>query len=91
MTLVVPDGHLWIVRDIDAYSNVGASSLTFFVAHATPGVLGAPPFMMGKISGGSEDLVQWRGRQVLPAGDEMILLPNGGSVDFNISGYDLLT
>lgn len=84
----VPTGKVWIVRDIDAYTSAGISSVIFFFS-MTPAGGGAPAFFAGKVSAGSSDTVQWRGRQVIPAGEYIQINPNGATIDATISGYEL--
>jgi hypothetical protein len=80
----VPAGHRWVVRDIDVYASTGASAMTGFAE------INGVAFAFIKVSGFSQDGVQWRGRQVLMPGDVLTLNPAGQASDWCVSGYDLI-
>jgi len=82
----VPAGEVWVVRDIDAYNNAGASmSDIYFVDSVSNGT-----FFYGKVAAASKDTVQWRGRQVFTFGGGAYVNPNGSNWDVRVSGYRLL-
>lgn len=85
-TYLVPAGKVWIVRDIDAYSNAGLADAVLYVKDIVPGYL----FAIAKVAVGSQNVVQWRGRQVLDAGAQGLeVASNAGSWTWRISGYEL--
>jgi hypothetical protein len=85
---VVPAGKRWVVRDIDAYVSTLSSPAIFFF-ETDDDIGGFPTFYAGKVDAASQDSVQWRGRQVLLAGQTLRVNPNGNTIDVRISGYEL--
>jgi hypothetical protein len=83
----VPPGVLWIVRDIDYLVITIAGSVQVVVGITAPGpVQSAIDYFVTS----SIEARQWRGRQVLNAGDELSVAVTGsGSSDVTISGYEL--
>lgn len=81
---IVPDGYVAIVRDVDVVSGGGAMINWLW------GING-----VCKIGGGQftiealNQFQQWRGRQVVQAG-ELIYMEGDGPTDGEISGYLLL-
>lgn len=86
LAYTVPDGYVAILRDIDAYSSAGVSDAEIYVE----GHLGQTIFY-GNVAATSKSNAQWRGRQVLQAG-ETITITVGASTDWDvtISGYLLV-
>jgi hypothetical protein len=80
-----PEGHVWILRDVDAYAGGYSSGVNLFIEDGETGGalvhLSWDPFVGGGRS--------WRGRQVV---DTAGIRPrvDGGLADIFISGY-LLT
>jgi hypothetical protein len=83
----VPVGKVWIVRDVDIYCNSGGSPSTIFMQILAPPPT-KPAFFAGKIAAATSDSVQWRGRQVLHAGEYLQCDPNGSTCDVTVSGYE---
>lgn len=83
-TFVVPDGKVCVVRDVDAVLYVpgpGIGLLTLFVAGAA---------VWGINRGHSDttpDNYQWRGRQVLAAGELLQVEVDFAEADYAVSGY----
>jgi hypothetical protein len=80
----VPDGLVWVVRDIDAYNRGGLgavldiefpSGALIFSAVAT--TLNPGPWF------------PWRGRQILTSGETMVIGGASGPWDCTVSGYQL--
>jgi len=85
-TYDVPSGKLWIVRDVDMYSDAGFADAVLYVKDQTPGFI----FAIGKVATGSKNVVQWRGRQVLPEASVGIQVESeSGNWTWRISGYEL--
>jgi hypothetical protein len=85
-TYLVPPGKVWIVRDIDAYSNPGLVDAVLYVQDISPGFL----FAIAKVGIGSQNVVQWRGRQVIDAaGQGLQIESNAGPWTWRVSGYEL--
>lgn len=85
-TYNVPPGKVWIVRDVDAYSNAPFADAVLYVKDQTPGYI----FCLSKVATGSKDLVQWRGRQVLTEANVGLEVESySGSWTWRISGYEL--
>ena len=80
----VPAGKLWIVRDIDAYTNTLLGAVLDFGDEVTGGTFAG--LHLGPASEGS---VQWTGRQVFPAGESIFADARAGTWDYRISGYEL--
>lgn len=81
----VPAGYTAVVRDIDCYTSAGVSNADLFFE----GAIGNT-FFRAEVVALTQDSPQWRGRQILFAG-ETLTVNNTSSVswDFAISGYEL--
>jgi len=78
---VVPSGYLIIVRDIDVYSGGGAM-INWQVYVNAFAKFAAGQFTIESVA----QTAQWRGRQVLYAGEELVFASDGPT-DGLISGY----
>jgi hypothetical protein len=78
---LVPTGYVAVVRDIDVWSGGGAM-INWQVAVNTIAKFAAGQFTIESIA----QTAQWRGRQVLNAG-EFLVFSADGVVDGMISGY----
>jgi hypothetical protein len=77
-------GTVLIVRDVDVVSITGAAATVLVFAGGTGATFVATPSLA------TRELYSWRGRQVLPAGEELhVLVTAGGDFDVTISGYVL--
>jgi len=80
----VPSGQVCIVRDADVYSGGGAT----ITVHL--GVNGVANFWAGQFTVESiPQVLQWRGRQVLNEGEQLVYAADGVT-DGLVSGYLLL-
>lgn len=88
--VTVPDGFVWIVRDIEARTDGGSdvSSVYFHIITVNPAG-DAPIWGLGQ-----QDLTpwaQWQGRAVMRAGEKIILQVAGsGTLRYAINGYQLI-
>lgn len=82
----VPPGYVWVVRDVSvtAPTSTDAGSVAIYVSGGTPS---ATIQRWASVAGLST--VQWQGRQVLEAGDDLRMLVGAGSVQALVSGYQL--
>lgn len=63
LSFEVPDGYVCVIRDIDAYQDIGAYGLTLRVADSTT----APQVaVVNGYADGVSNTFAWRGRIVLP-------------------------
>lgn len=82
----VPAGKLWILRDLDARVTAGSLPAALFVGSGTPDLY----FIVLPWTSSTTESVQWSGRQVIPAGAELLLTVSSGSTwSAAISGYEL--
>lgn len=84
LSATVPDGVIWIVRDIDCY-DVSATDgdLVIFL-----GALGQGIWTASKLAGSGISF-SWRGRQVFSAGESFAIDCAVGVWGFAVSGYEL--
>lgn len=82
---IVPDGLVYVVRDIDARSNTGITGDQLAFYNQTAGILWAPQL----VAGGSDEGFQWRGRQVYNPGERVMVQSFSGEWTVSISGYQL--
>ena len=80
----VPDGYVAVVRDLDVWSGGGAM-INWQLAVNEIAKFAAGQFTIESLA----QTAQWRGRQVLNAG-EFLVFSSDGALDGMISGY-LLT
>lgn len=85
-TLTVPDGKVWILRDLDLVVVSGSSPV-----FALRGSAGQDIWIVTETSLGSNLWAGWRGRQILTAGESCHLSPAAGTFDVTLSGYELLS
>lgn len=81
---VVPSGYVCVVRDADIYSGGGAI-INWVLSVNAVAKFAAGQFTIEALG----QTAQWRGRQVLNAG-EQLLFESDGSTDGLVSGYLLL-
>lgn len=83
-SLTVPDGFIWIVRDIDAFFGGGldGGACNFI------GSLGQT-FAYFSFTGLVSSSFSWRGRQVFNPGQTFGFISDRAGVDVTISGYQL--
>lgn len=82
---IVPDGVVWVVRDMDINGVTDTVGDVLAVASPTLGNL----FIVRILTGGSGDNKQWRGRQVFNTGEWLKVTSFQGTWDVTISGYAL--
>lgn len=82
---IVPDGLVYIVRDIDAFDDSAGSSDNLVVFNQLGGILVS---WIGP-SIASIGAYQWRGRQVYNEGEQVAFRSFGGSWAVACSGYQL--
>ena len=83
---IVPPGFIWILRDIDAYGNMGV----FDTAHLFVTGGAGQTIVWMDWPNDSQSHQQWQGRQVLNAGDQLQVENLGSApIDVSISGYSL--
>lgn len=84
VTLTVPAGKVWIVRDLDVVPRSGD------VAHNVEwyGSAGQIIWFWSTVPGGGQPAGAWRGRQVFYQGETMSF-GGQGAFDMTCSGYEL--
>lgn len=80
----VPSNQVAVIRDIEAY-NASAGSLAFSISVEVSGSTKAFVWVQG--SAGAGTWSQWRGRAVLPTGDELAVSTGGSGIYVLVSGY----
>ena len=83
-TYTVPDGFIAVVRDIDSYASAGLLEIAVTVFGNLSQIID-----WWVIDTGTSIIHQWRGRQVLYAGEQLQVLTTGPT-DITISGYELV-
>ena len=83
-TYTVPDGFIAVVRDIDGYASAGLIQTVVTVYGNLSQVID-----WWVIDTDTTVVHQWRGRQVLYAGEQLQVLTTGPA-DITISGYELV-
>ncbi len=83
--LVVPDGMVAVLRDLDAAVPLISSPVVVHLVGDAGQVITVLSFTVT-----GEPSLSWRGRQVIPAGLTYQLVVTGGVADLSLSGY-LLT
>lgn len=83
-TATVPAGRVWIVTDINgiARSQVGPHAEVY-------AAVGNILFSYLESLDSDHPMMQWRGKQVLVAGEVLTVNGAGGTVDVTVIGYDL--
>jgi hypothetical protein len=82
---VVPDGLVYVVRDIDAWELTGAGSTGLEITNA----LGGPLLFWQGGTTVPTRLFAWRGRQVYGEGEQVGAIVTGGQWSLQVSGYQL--
>lgn len=77
----VPDGQIAVVRDLDVWSGGGAM-INWELAVNTVAKFAAGQFTVESVA----QVAQWRGRQVLYAGESLVF-SSDGPTDGMVSGY----
>lgn len=83
LTLTVPAGYKWILRDFDVYWGGGAIAKTVYLR----GTAGQAIWFNGFAIGGGQ-YASWRGRQVINPGKTCAIVTND-AMDVTLSGYQL--
>ena len=83
--ITVPSGHVYVIRDMDATPETADSDAAIRVYE--PGVPSVTLWTAKDIL--ATTTLQWRGRQVLPAGAILRVTVTAVTWDLIISGYDL--
>ena len=86
-TTPVPDGYIWIVRDIDIKSP-GVPWTRTYGLNITDGEQ-APLYVTDHHNAPGGTYSFWRGRQVLQAGDTLLITVVEAGWSIRISGYQL--
>lgn len=81
----VPDGVLYVIRDIDVFCRSGGAGDALYVLGSNAQVLWIATFARLGVS----NTGQWRGRQVLYPGEPLTFTPDPGTWDVTASGYQL--
>lgn len=80
----VPSGYIAVLRSIAAYNNTGSSQSVLL----SPGVSGSSEGAFAKDDSlASGDVFQWEGRQVLNAGEQLIVAFPNATLAVMASGY----
>jgi len=80
----VPAGYIAVLRSIAAYNNTGTAQSVLL----SPGVSGSSEGAFAKDDSlASGDVFQWEGRQVLNAGEQLIVAFPNATVAVMASGY----
>lgn len=84
----VPGDVLWVVRDARFFFDGASSSDIFNLAVITPSS-GTAILAYGQAAGGTAEIFEWQGRQVMKAGDRLVF--SGSTVNWyvTVSGYVL--
>lgn len=85
VALEVPAGYVWIIRDLDVVEVTFAGDHVF----AFRGSAGQDIWLVQSGTTVASSVFQWRGRQVLEPGDELVLHVESGEWDVTVSGYVL--
>ena len=84
VTLTVPDGYIWVLREID-YS--GSTGDHLWIDFSTEG---EPTFTLGEdIPDSYTNYAQWTGSLVCPSGSTLTLYSDTGSTNAILSGWQL--
>lgn len=83
-TVVVPAGGLYIVRDIDVVDASGSANSFVFEGSSSQVI-----WFQTYTPGGPTSSFEWRGRQVIEAGDSFRVFSGGGPWHMTVSGYSL--
>jgi hypothetical protein len=83
--LVVPDGVVWVIRDIQVWEDGQEGPVPIYVVGSNNQIFWA----FGADGTFNGSLGQWEGRVVLEAGQSMAVQPGGGTWDVTICGYQL--
>lgn len=86
VSVPVPNGHVYIVRDIDVYEG---ATLTPDVIYFE-GTLGQAIWFEQSDPTSGLTYGSWRGRQVFTEGQAFTIRPASGAWDVTVSGYDLV-
>lgn len=78
-------GKIWVVRDVDAYSNAGVGGSEFIM---TDDLTGQTVFI-ASVAATTKGSVEWRGRQVFYNNNGFAFNSNAGLWDIRVSGYEL--
>jgi hypothetical protein len=82
---IVPDGLVYVVRDIDVVETSGTRPVALEVYGQAEQLLWYVP-----LNTASDPASQrWRGRQVYNEGEQVALAATSGTWDFAVSGYQL--
>jgi hypothetical protein len=84
----VPEGYVWVVRDIDVFYDAEEGAAVWECDLCTPDSIAycLPLYVNNPAAEGSWS---WRGRQVLPSGYQLRVLTTLGRWYWGISGYQL--
>ena len=82
---IVPLGHVWIVRDIDAVEITGSSSVQMEALNPN----NQPYWFISTANPQIGANFQWRGRQVFADGERIAFKAFSGTWSVMCSGYDL--
>lgn len=84
----VPAGFIWIVRDVDGVGNGSGAAGTLYLELIDPSAA-IVIFAAFDLPATGNTNTPWRGRQVLPEGWSLRVLPAGAYWQGAISGYQL--
>lgn len=85
LSLTVPPGYIWILRDLDLYNGGGLGSAELFLV----GSSGQAIYWARQTPGSDASVFQWRGRQVIEGGQSVTVNVTSGDWDVSLSGYVL--
>jgi hypothetical protein len=83
--VVVPDGSVIVLRDVDVVEASGGGAGIFQILSASGGIM----WSVQRGAGIAGAVFQWRGRQVFHAGEVITFQVVSGVWDVQASGYEL--
>lgn len=84
-TVVVPDGSVLVIRDIDLREESGTTAATSYLQNAAGGILA----IWANSTENAERGFSWRGRQVFNPGESIVFHVVSGTWSIQMSGYEL--
>jgi len=88
LSATVPPDVVWVVRDSILYFDGVSSSDAYALLGELVG--GATVVIQrGQVAGGSEETIEWQGRQVLESGDQLVFGASTANWYVIVSGYEL--
>lgn len=86
-TVTVPDGFVWVVRDVTLYNNnsaiIGVKNAYVYGTDGVPFAGPGGPFVW------SDEYYHWEGRQVIPEGNELTGYSDDVFWNLRVTGFAL--